>query len=151
MLLSLVFFVLIVVVVKCYDLIQRPIEFAHKRKEKSHVFLVFFSLLHFLLKDTRQEKKRERAKTRRHNRAQNYSSKRAAAIAVSLFSSKSTLTVCAQRERERERERDIREREKERAKNLFFFERNVFFSFARKKKSHLTSHLISSLLERLRE
>jgi hypothetical protein len=59
--------------------------------------------------------------------------------------------VHKEREREREKERQ-RESKKESAKNFrCIIERNVFFSFARKKKAHLSSHLISSLLERLRE
>jgi hypothetical protein len=60
--------------------------------------------------------------------------------------------VHKEREREREKERQ-RESKKESAKNFrCIIERNVFFSFARKKKAQLiSSHLISSLLERLRE
>ena len=139
----------------CRDLIQR-------KKKKRSVFLVFFFLFRPFFSSSlsfkrytqtdneRKEKEQRHARTQPRERDDN-NCKRTAAEKQSLSPPLKNY-LRKEREREREKERQ-RESKKESAKNFrCIIERNVFFSFARKKKriSHLIS-LISSLLERLRE
>ena len=128
-----------------------------KKKRKVRLFLVFFFLFRPFLSSSlsfkryaqtdRRRKKRERAETReddaaarkRRQQLQKNSGRKAVSLSPPLknYSHK-------EREREREKERQ-RESKKESAKNFrCIVERNVFFSFARKKKR--ISHLISSHL-----
>ena len=107
----------------------------------------FSSSLSFKRYTRRQRKKRERAETREDAAARKRRQqlqKNSGRKAVSLSSPQKLL---AQREREREREKERqRESKKESAKNVLYFERNVFFFLCEKKKAHLSSHLISSHL-----
>jgi len=124
-----------------------------RKKKKRSVFLVFFFLFRpffssslsfkrYTQTDNERKEKEQRHATTQPRTARRRLQKNSGRKAVSLSSPQKLL---AQRERERERKKERqRESKKESAKNFRCVERNVFFSFARKKKR--ISHLISSHL-----
>jgi hypothetical protein len=138
-------------------------KFDSEKEKKVRLFFVFFFLFRpffssslsfkrYAQTDNERKEKEQRhvttqPRTARRQQLQQKNSGRKA-VSLSLLPSKIT---CTKREREREREKERqRESKKESAKNLFLL-RETFFFLCEKKKAHLSSHLISSLLERLRE
>ena len=123
-------------------------------REKKSVFnwsffsSVLFSPLHFLFKDTRRRENKRKEKEQRYATTQPRARRRLQKNSGRKGSLSPPLKnyfhlLFARRERERKRER---ESAKKKARRTLVVLRETFFSFARKKKAHLSSHLISSHL-----